>query len=219
MNFSIAEENYIKNIYHLQQQAELVNTNSLAYELQTKPASVTDMLKKLQIKNLLDYEKYKGFRLSSKGNKVAINIVRRHRLWEFFLVTKLGFEWDKVHAIAEELEHVSNQELIQKLDRFLNHPQTDPHGDPIPDGNGKMPVIHQLSMADVVEKKKVIVSSVGNQSPAILELLNHYHINIGTEIKINQRFSFDGSIEIKVGKYAACIISELVAKNIFVYHE
>ena len=131
----------------------------------------------------------------------------------------LGFEWDKVHAIAEELEHVSNQELIQKLDRFLNHPQTDPHGDPIPDGNGKMPVIHQLSMADVVEKKKVIVSSVGNQSPAILELLNHYHINIGTEIKINQRFSFDGSIEIKVGKYAACIISELVAKNIFVYHD
>jgi DtxR family Mn-dependent transcriptional regulator len=219
MNFSIAEENYIKNIYHLQQQSELVNTNSLAYELQTKPASVTDMLKKLQIKNLLDYEKYKGFRLSTKGNKVAINIVRRHRLWEFFLVTKLGFEWDKVHAIAEELEHVSNQELIQKLDKFLNHPQIDPHGDPIPDGNGKMPIIRQLSIADVVVKKKVIVSSVANQSPAILELLNHYHINIGTEIKINQRFSFDGSIEIKVEKYAACIISELVAKNIFVYHE
>ncbi len=219
MNFSITEENYIKNIYHLQQQSELVNTNSLAFELQTKPASVTDMLKKLQIKNLLDYEKYKGFRLTNKGNKVAINIVRRHRLWEFFLVTKLGFEWDKVHSIAEELEHVSNQELIQKLDRFLNHPQIDPHGDPIPDGNGKIPIIYQLSIADVVENKKVIVSSVANQSPAILELLNHYHINIGTEIKINQRFSFDRSIEIKVGKYAPCIISELVAKNIFVHHE
>jgi len=219
MNFSITEENYIKNIYHLQQQSELVNTNSLAFELQTKPASVTDMLKKLQIKNLLDYEKYKGFRLTTKGNKVAINIVRRHRLWEFFLVTKLGFEWDKVHSIAEELEHVSNQELIQKLDKFLNHPQIDPHGDPIPDGNGKMPIIRQISIADVVVKKKVMVSSVANQSPAILELLNHYHINIGTEIKINQRFSFDGSIEIKVEKYAACIISELVAKNIFVYHD
>ena len=138
MKFSVSEENYIKNIYHLQQQSELVNTNSLANKLQTKPASVTDMLKKLQIKNLLDYKKYKGFRLSAKGNKAAINIVRRHRLWEYFLVAKLGFEWDKVHAIAEDLEHVSNQELIQKLDSFLNHPQTDPHGDPIPDGDGKM---------------------------------------------------------------------------------
>jgi DtxR family Mn-dependent transcriptional regulator len=219
MKFSVSEENYIKNIYHLQQQSELVNTNSLANKLQTKPASVTDMLKKLQIKNLLDYKKYKGFRLSAKGNKAAINIVRRHRLWEYFLVAKLGFEWDKVHAIAEDLEHVSNQELIQKLDSFLNHPQTDPHGDPIPDGDGKMPVIRQLSIADVTEKKKVIVSSVANQSPAMLELLNHYHINIGTELKINQRFSFDESIEIKVGKYAACVISNPVAKNIFVYHE
>ena len=219
MNFSVSEENYIKNIFHLQQQSELVNTNSLANELQTKPASVTDMLKKLQIKNLLDYEKYKGFRLSAKGNKVAINIVRRHRLWEYFLVAKLGFEWDKVHAIAEELEHVSNQELIQKLDSFLNYPQTDPHGDPIPDGDGKIPVIRQLCIADVIEKKKVIVSSVANQSPAMLELLNHYHINIGTELKINQRFSFDESIEIKVGKYAVCVISNPVAKNIFVYHE
>ena len=219
MKFSVSEENYIKNIYHLQQQSELVNTNSLANELHTKPASVTDMLKKLQIKNLLDYEKYKGFRLSAKGNKVAINIVRRHRLWEYFLVAKLGFEWDKVHAIAEELEHVSNQELIQKLDSFLNYPQTDPHGDPIPDGNGKMPVIRQLSIADVAEKKNVLVSSVGNQSPAMLELLNHYHINIGTELKIIQRFSFDGSVEIKVGKYATCIISKPVAKNIFVHHE
>ena len=219
MKFSVSEENYIKNIFHLQQQSELVNTNSLANELQTKPASVTDMLKKLQIKNLLDYEKYKGFRLSTKGNKVAINIVRRHRLWEYFLVAKLGFEWDKVHAIAEELEHVSNQELIQKLDSFLNYPQTDPHGDPIPDGDGKIPVIRQLCIADVIEKKKVIVSSVANQSPAMLELLNHYHINIGTELKINQRFSFDESIEIKVGKYAVCVISNPVAKNIFVYHE
>ncbi len=219
MKFSVSEENYIKNIYHLQQQSDLVNTNSLANELQTKAASVTDMLKKLQMKKLLDYEKYKGFRLSTKGNKVAINIVRRHRLWEYFLVTKLGFEWDKVHAIAEDLEHVSNQDLIQKLDSFLNYPQTDPHGDPIPDGDGKIPVIHQLSIADVTEKKKVIVSSVANQSPAMLELLNHYHINIGTELKINQRFSFDESIEIKVGKYAACIISKPVAKNIFVHHE
>ena len=219
MNFSVSEENYIKNIYHLQQQTDTVTTNSLANELQTRPASVTDMLKKLQIKKLLEYEKYKGFRLNATGNKVALNIVRRHRLWEYFLVTKLGLDWDKVHAIAEELEHVSSIELIQKLDNFLNYPQTDPHGDPIPDMNGKIPVIKQVSIADVPVKKNVIVSSVGNQSPEMLELLNHYHIGIGTALKVNMRFSFDGSVEIKVLKHAACIISEQVAKNIFVYHD
>src|SRR5436190_7412030 len=149
MNFSVSEENYIKSIYHLQQQTDTVTTNSLANELQTKPASVTDMLKKLKTKKLLEYEKYRGFRLNTNGNKVALNIVRRHRLWEYFLVTKLGFEWDKVHAIAEELEHVSSPELIEKLDNFLDYPQTDPHGDPIPDVHGKLPVIKQVSMADI----------------------------------------------------------------------
>ncbi len=219
MNFSVSEENYIKSIYHLQQQSETVTTNSLANEIQTKPASVTDMLKKLQAKKLLEYKKYKGFRLNATGNKIALNIVRRHRLWEYFLVTKLGFEWDKVHDIADELEHVSSIELIQKLDAFLNYPQADPHGDPIPDVNGKITVIKQQSIADVPVKRNVIVSSVSNQSPEMLELLKHYHIGIGTELKVNMRLSFDGSIEIKVSKYAACIISEQVAKNIFVYHD
>lgn len=219
MNFSVSEENYIKSIYHLQQQTDTVTTNSLANELQTRPASVTDMLKKLQLKKLLEYEKYKGFRLNATGNKVALSIVRRHRLWEYFLVTKLGFEWDKVHVIAEELEHVSSIELIQKLDNFLNYPQADPHGDPIPDRNGKIPVIKQVSVADVEEKKNVIVSSVTNQSKEMLELLKHYHIGIGTALKVTKRFSFDGSVEIKVLKNAPCIISEQVAKNIFVHHD
>ena len=219
MNFSISEENYIKGIYHLQQQTDTVTTNSLANELQTKPASVTDMLKKLQLKKLLEYEKYKGFRLNATGKKVALNIVRRHRLWEYFLVTKLGFAWDKVHVIAEELEHVSSIELIEKLDGFLNFPQTDPHGDPIPDMYGKIPVIRQVSIADIPEKKTGIVSSVGNQSPEMLELLKHYHIGIGTSLKITKRFSFDGSVEIKVLKQAPCVISEQVAKKIFVHHD
>ncbi len=219
MNFSVSEENYIKSIYHLQQQADTVTTNSLANELQTRPASVSDMLKKLQLKKLLEYEKYKGFRLNATGNKVALNIVRRHRLWEYFLVTKLGFEWDKVHAIAEELEHVSSKELIQKLDNFLNYPTADPHGDPIPDMHGNIPLIKQVSIAEVAENKEVIVSSVGNQSQEMLELLKHYHIGIGTSLKVNKRLSFDGSVEIKVFKHAACIISEQVAKNIFVHHD
>ena len=177
------------------------------------------MLKKLQVKNILEYEKYRGFRLNATGNKVALNIVRRHGLWEYFLVTKLGFEWDKVHAIAEELEHVSSAELIQKLDNFLNHPQTDPYGDPIPDINGKVHVIKQVSIADAPLKKNVVVSSVANQSQEMLELLNHYHIGIGTTLKINLRFSFDGSVKINVFRHPACIISEQVAKNIFVHHD
>lgn len=219
MNYSVSEENYIKSIYHLQQQTDTVTTNSLACELQTKPASVTDMLKKLQVKKLVEYEKYRGFRLNAAGNKIALNIVRRHRLWEYFLVTKLGFEWDQVHSIAEELEHISSKELIQKLDNFLNHPQTDPHGDPIPDVNGKIPLIKQMCIADVALKKTVVVSSVANQSPEMLDLLRHYHIGIGTSLKVNMRLSFDGSVEIRVLKHAPCVISEQVAKNIFVHHD
>ena len=219
MKYSVSEENYIKGIYHLQQQTETVNTNSLANELNTKPASVTDMLKKLQAKKLLDYEKYKGFKLNITGIKIALHIIRRHRLWEYFLVNKLGLEWDKVHEIAEELEHVSSIELIDKLDIFLNFPTTDPHGDPIPDKNGKITFIKQLNLVTVAAKKNVVVSSVSNQSSELLEMLKHYNIAIGTSLKVNKHFAFDGSIEIKVLQQAPRIISEQVAKYIFVHHD
>ena len=219
MKYSVSEENYIKSIYHLQQQTETVNTNSLANELSTKPASVTDMLKKLQTKELLDYEKYKGFKLNIAGIKIALHIIRRHRLWEYFLVNKLGFEWDQVHEIAEELEHVSSIELTDKLDIFLNFPTTDPHGDPIPDKNGKITFVKQLNLVTVAEKKNVVVSSVSNQSSELLEMLKHYNIAIGTSLKVNKHFAFDGSIEIKVSQQAPRIISEQVAKYIFVHHD
>lgn len=219
MNYTVSEENYLKNIYHLQQQSETVTTNSLASELNTKPASVTDMLKKLQIKNLIEYEKYRGFKLNAAGNKIALGIVRRHRLWEYFLVNKLGFDWDKVHDIADELEHINNIELIKKLDQYLDFPQTDPHGDPIPDINGKLPQIKQIALAEVSTKRLFVVSSVSDQSPEILELLKHYHIGIGTSLKVNKFFSFDKSLEIKVSQQAACIISGQLAKNIFVHHD
>ena len=219
MKYSVSEENYIKSIYHLQQQTETVNTNSLANELNTKPASVTDMLKKLQTKKLLEYEKYKGFKLNAAGIKIALHIIRRHRLWEYFLVNKLGIEWDKVHEIAEELEHVSSVELTDKLDIFLNFPTTDPHGDPIPDKNGKITFIKQLNLLTVAAKKNVVVSSVSNQSSELLEMLKHYNIAIGTSLKVNKHFAFDGSIEIKVLQQAPRIISEQVAKYIFVHHD
>ena len=132
LNYSTSEENYIKAIFHLQGGEATVTTNELARELKTKPASVTDMMKKLKIKKLLHYQPYRGFRLSSEGSKVALGIIRRHRLWEYFLSEKLKFSWDEVHAIAEHLEHVSSKKLIDKLDEFLGFPRTDPHGDPIP---------------------------------------------------------------------------------------
>jgi DtxR family transcriptional regulator, Mn-dependent transcriptional regulator len=219
MNFSVSEENYIKSIYHLQQETGLVNTNSLAAEMQTKAASVTDMLKKLSTKKILQYEKYKGFKLTENGKKVALSVVRKHRLWEYFLVEKLGFEWDKVHDIAEELEHISSNELIERLQEFLGSPSFDPHGDPIPDSNGKIPKLLQHNLSAFTINKTAVVSSVTNQSPQMLEMLKHYFISIGTSIKVVKRFEFDGSLEIKVSKQPACIISELIAKNIFVRYD
>ncbi|MFZ1369382.1 MAG: metal-dependent transcriptional regulator [Ferruginibacter sp.] len=218
MSFTTSEENYIKSIYHLQQASGMVNTNTLAAEMQTRAASVTDMLKKLKAKKLLQYERYKGFRLSEAGKKAALDVVRKHRLWEYFLAEHLKFDWDKVHPIAEELEHISSDELVQRLDNFLGNPSFDPHGDPIPDRHGKIPVINQLSLTDIPLKKTVRVSSVSNQSAQMLEMLKHYHIALGTQITVLNHFSFDGSLEIKVLKHSSCIISEPVAKNVFVHY-
>ncbi len=219
MNFTVSEENYIKSIYHLQKDAGIVNTNALAAEMQTKAASVTDMLKKLSAKKILQYEKYKGFKLTDSGKKVALTVVRKHRLWEYFLVEKLGFEWDKVHDIAEELEHISSSELIERLQKFLGSPLFDPHGDPIPDSNGRIPKLNQLNISALAINKTAVVSSVTNQSPQMLEMLKHYSISIGTAIKLLKHFEFDGSLEIKIFKQPACIISEQIAKNIFVHYD
>jgi len=219
MKFSASEENYIKSIYNLQGKTEKVNTNSLAGYLNMRAASVTDMLKRLKTKKLLEYRKYHGFRLNDSGNKEALKIIRRHRLWEFFLVTMLGMEWDKVHAIAEELEHVSSNDLIKRLDNFLDHPKIDPHGDPIPDANGKMPVLHQVSLNNFTLKKDGIVSSVSSQTKQMMEMLNHYGITIGCRIKVLKSFDFDGSLQIKISKQPPCIISGQAAQNVFVYDD
>ncbi|HVZ95373.1 MAG TPA: metal-dependent transcriptional regulator [Chitinophagaceae bacterium] len=217
MKLSPSEENYVKSIYNLQLKTGKVNTNSLAALLDTTAASTTDMLKRLKSKNLLEYKKYYGFRLNSAGNKYALKIIRKHRLWEFFLVSKLNMEWEKVHDIAEELEHVSSAELIEKLDNFLGNPTIDPHGDPIPDGKGVMPVMNQIALKDLPLKKSGTVSSVSNQSRKMMEMLNHYRIKIGASIRVLKTFDFDGSLQVKIGKQAECVISGMAAQNIFVY--
>lgn len=219
MKFSASEENYIKSIYGLQGKTEKVNTNSLAGYMNTRAASVTDMLKKLKSKKLIEYKKYYGFRLNDSGNREALRIIRRHRLWEFFLVTKLGMNWDKVHPIAEELEHVSSNDLIKRLDNYLGQPKVDPHGDPIPDANGKMPVLKQVSLKNLPVKKTGVVSSVSSQTQQMMEMLNHYGIGIGSQIKVLKVFSFDGSLQIKISKQPASTISGQAAQNIFVYDD
>jgi DtxR family Mn-dependent transcriptional regulator len=166
----------------------------------------------------LQYERYKGFKLNEAGKRAALDVVRKHRLWEYFLVEKLKFDWDKVHSIAEDLEHISSEELIHRLDNFLGNPSFDPHGDPIPDKHGKIPVIDQQSLNNIPLHKTVIVSSVSNQTVQMLEMLKHYHISLGTSLTVLKRFEFDGSLEIKVYKQSNCIISEQVAKNVFVHY-
>ena len=216
MSFTITEENYIKAIFHLQQGEGTVSTNELAAELHTKAASVTDMLKKLKTKKLLSYERYKGVRLSAEGKKLALAIVRKHRLWEYFLVNTLQFGWDEVHEVAEELEHVSSKKLVEKLDAFLGYPKFDPHGDPIPDSHGKMAVQQQVNLIDLPVNKAAEVSSVGSQSTELLELLKHKHIGIGTKLEVKRKFSFDHSIEIKLKNQNPFTISQQLAQALFV---
>jgi len=215
-NLTQAEENYIKNIYHLQQASGSVTTNDLAAILQTKPASVTDMLKKLKAKKLLQYEPYKEFCLTPYGRKIALMIIRKHRLWEYFLVHKLQFEWDEVHEVAEQLEHVESKKLVEKLDAFLDFPRFDPHGDPIPDSNGKMSVQHEMNLIDLPFNKQAEVTSVRNQSTELLELLKHKNINIGTKLEVKRKFDFDNSIEVKMKNFSPVTISEQLAKALFV---
>ncbi|MBS1575162.1 MAG: metal-dependent transcriptional regulator [Bacteroidetes bacterium] len=216
LNYSTSEENYIKAIFHLQEANETVSTNALAQELLTRPASVTDMMKKLKTKKLIHYQPYQGFRLNNEGKKVALGIIRRHRLWEFFLSEKLKFEWGEVHEVAEELEHVSSKKLIDKLDEFLGYPKFDPHGDPIPDVHGKMEDHERISLFDLPLNVYAEVCHVANQSTEMLDLLKHKSIAIGTKLEVKRKFDFDNSLEVKIRQQSPVTISEQLAKNIFV---
>jgi DtxR family Mn-dependent transcriptional regulator len=215
VNFSTSEENYLKAIYHLQSEHGVVATNALADELKTRPASITDMMKKLSAKQLLNYKPYYGFSLSNEGKKAAVMIIRRHRLWEYFLSEKLGFEWDEVHGVAEELEHVSSRKLIDRLDEYLGFPEFDPHGDPIPNSKGKMQNTNKLAVSSLSVNQPATVIRVTNNSAELLELLREKHIRIGSSIEVKKRFSFDESLQIRIGNKSETI-SEQLAKNIFV---
>lgn len=214
--FSVAEENYIKSIYHLQRNGFSVSTNELATHLQTKPASVTDMLKKLQAKKLLHYEKYYGVKLAPEGKKLALTIIRRHRLWEYFLVEKLGFGWEEVHVMAEQLEHVQSDALVDKLDNYLGHPRFDPHGDPIPDQKGKMEMPKLLRLVDAPVGKQLVIAAVLDQSVELLEMLRSRQLAIGTRLTIKKRFAFDQSMEVALTGSEVFSLSDKLAGTVMV---
>jgi DtxR family Mn-dependent transcriptional regulator len=219
MKVSSSKENYIKSIFHLQEEDGIVTTNALARQLDTRAASVTDMLKKLKTQKLIIYEKYRGFKLSPEGKKMALQIVRKHRLWELFLVKKLNFGWEEVHEMAEELEHISSKKLVDRLDEFLGFPKADPHGDPIPDTHGKVLQKKQVSLTDMKLNSAGIVSNISDQSPEMLDLLRHKGLGLGTRVEVKKRFAFDDSVELKVKNLPAITISGSVAKKVFVTHE
>lgn len=214
---SHTEENYLKAIYHLSDSGtKAVLTSEIAETLNTKAASVTDMIKRLSGKNLIAYEKYYGVKITRQGKTEALLLVRKHRLWETFLVQKLQFTWDEVHEVAEQLEHIQSPLLIEKLDEFLEFPATDPHGHPIPDKQGKFVEVRQLPLTECTGKKKVVVRSVKHGSPSLLQYLSKIGIYIGATLAIIDRVEFDGSLELTIDSKKKVFISREAAQNLLV---
>jgi DtxR family transcriptional regulator, Mn-dependent transcriptional regulator len=214
MTFS--EENYLKTIYHLTNLTDgEVSTNAIADKIETKASSVTDMLKKLAEKDLVHYKKYQGVSLTDNGRLAAKMIVRKHRLWEVFLVEKLDFAWDEVHDIAEQLEHIKSEKLINKLDDFLGNPTEDPHGDPIPDANGRIVKVEKQLLSELTENQSGICVGVKDTSSEFLQYLDKQSIALGSKITVISKESFDQSLRIVV-EGVENAISNKIAANLFV---
>ena len=214
IKLSKSEENYLKSIFNLSEFGnKKVSTNSISKILNIEPASVTDMIKKLSKKKLIYHERYKGSSISKSGIKIALQIIRRHRLWEVFLHDKLKFKWDQIHELAEELEHVSSDNLIDSLDKFLKYPKIDPHGDPIPNKLGEIDFVDKISIYDLSINEKGIVSRIINEDDVFFNLLKKLDIEIGTEIKMIDKIEYDNSLEILVNNKSV-IISKQIASNI-----
>jgi len=215
---SITEENYLKVLLHIAEESnnqQEAGTNQIAAQLNVRPATATDMLKKLKEKGFVDYKKYGKISLTDTGRMHAVHIVRKHRLWETFLFDKLGFSWDEVHEVAEQLEHIKSEKLIARLDKHLGYPQFDPHGDVIPTANGELITKQRQTLAETAIGSEKTVTAVKDNSPEFLQYVSQLGIAIGDDILIKNRFEFDGSMEIAIkGKNAT--ISQKVAMNIFI---
>ena len=213
---TLSEENYLKAIYHLERQiGGTVSTNAIAEKMDTKASSVTDMSKKLADKDYVIYKKYQGVSLTDKGHKIAANVVRKHRLWEVFLVEKLNFSWDEVHDVAEQLEHIKSPKLINEIDAFLEFPTHDPHGDPIPDKDGNIFVLDKVNLSKVAINGLCTCVGVLDSSAEFLKYLDKHKIALGTQIKVVEKESFDESMTIIIHD-SELNISKAVANNIYV---
>jgi DtxR family Mn-dependent transcriptional regulator len=217
MELTTAEENYLKAIYHLSDGGKKsVSTNDIAAEINTKPASVSDMLRKLGEKEVIEYRKYYGLQITETGKKLALQTIRKHRLWEVFLVEKLNFAWDEVHEVAEQLEHIQSTILIQRLDAFLNYPKFDPHGDPIPDEFGDVRSRPRIQLNEMEVNQSGQIVAVKDSSAAFLRYLDKVGAYIGARIKILDKVEFDGSVELLVDQKKTLFMSKEVAGNILV---
>ena len=213
---TLSEEDYIKVIYHLGKgKKTAVSTNSIAEKMVTKPSSVSDMVRKLSDKGLVNYKKYKGVSLTELGTKTALNLVRKHRLWEVFLVDKLEFSWDEVHEVAEQLEHIKSEKLIDKLDQHLGFPEVDPHGDPIPSKNGEFKKSIKKLLKDLSIGTTGICVGVKDSSPPFLKFLDKNEIALGDEISILDKEEFDHSFIIKINN-STMQISNQIASNLYI---
>ncbi len=214
---SSAEENYLKVIYHLSQSHDGgISTNAVAEMMHTKAASVTDMLKKLSNKGWIDYQKYQGVNLTVSGEKIALNTIRKHRLWETFLVNKLHFNWDEVHEIAEQLEHIESEVLINKLEAFLDFPKTDPHGDPIPTADGNILQVKYTLLSDLKSKDNCKLLGVVIDNSVFLKMLTKMGLSLGTTIEILDSNPFDNSKRVLINGKKEVFISFEIAKNIYI---
>ena len=216
---SETEENYLKAIYKIAEKLSTetyVNTNAIAEKMQTKAASVTDMLRRLSEKNLVSYQKYKGVQLTKEGTFIAKKLIRKHRLWEVFLVEKLDFKWDEVHEIAEKMEHIPSDELTNRLDAFLDYPKYDPHGDPIPDENGNWHLQTQTYLAQLQINEKAVIVGVAEHNAEFLHYLEQQNLLLGTQISILKKFKYDESLQISMPKNKKTTISKQVSKKLLV---
>jgi len=214
--FTLSEENYLKTIYHLELELDKgVSTNSIAKKLDTKASSVTDMIKKLSEKEVVEYKKYKGVKLTSLGKKTAANIVRKHRLWEVFLVDKLNFSWDEVHDVAEQLEHIKSEKLVDQIDAFLDFPTHDPHGDPIPDREGNLKIVEKSLLSTLSKSEKGICVGVDDSSSEFLQFLDKKGITLGKQITVLEKEDFDDSVSIIVDGEKLSI-SNKIANNLYI---
>ncbi|PCH76319.1 MAG: iron-dependent repressor [Flavobacteriaceae bacterium] len=215
-NLSQAEENYLKAIYSIGiDTGKSVNTNQIALKMKTKASSVTDMVKKLSDKGLVEHKKYKGALVTSKGESIAVSTLRSHRLWECFLVDTLEFNWDEVHDIAEQLEHIKSDSLVDRLDKFLNFPSYDPHGDPIPDKNGVIEHHKNVMLSSVDPEASCIVIGVKDSSSSFLKFLDNAGICLGKKIKVLTVEDFDQSMQLEI-ESKVITVSHQISKNLYV---